>query len=415
MNLCADPDTLPTPEGLAEALRPPLLKVFPAALLGRLVVIAVLSLEPTRCWVRSSACSSSACAGAWSSQHKVPIDVGRAVVDLIRRRCTEVESGGRMIDAILTNTVLPEVSREILRRILEGRPIEQRAGGRRRATASPTRSRDRMAHGAYVTLEGGAAPVAGARASRARAAASRSAAAPTTTGCCPTRSAYLSKHHCLIAERAGNGGHRREHQWRVRRRRGEPARARQLCPAARWQPATARRLSPARSNRGACRGRARAAPDLRSYSPAGASGARPGAAAHERRRVRDRVAAQVVDRGAGAAGAPAQRSDGAVFASESVRGAGSPGGIERAQRANRRPEQATPSAAPGAPDRGAPSIRSTCRPKRRPGQPRRPGPGPASGAAERPPGPGAEQRPIATHVVARPATGERRRCSSRPS
>ena len=46
------------------------------------------------------------------------------MVDLIRQRCTEVESGGRMIDAILTNTVLPEVSREILG-ALEGRPIER--------------------------------------------------------------------------------------------------------------------------------------------------------------------------------------------------------------------------------------------------------------------------------------------------
>ncbi|MGH6913700.1 MAG: hypothetical protein ACREH3_08345, partial [Geminicoccales bacterium] len=50
---------------------------------------------------------------------------GDAVVDLVRRRCTEMESGGRMIDAILTNTVLPQISREFLVRMREERPIER--------------------------------------------------------------------------------------------------------------------------------------------------------------------------------------------------------------------------------------------------------------------------------------------------
>jgi type VI secretion system protein VasG len=55
----------------------------------------------------------------------VPFVFDDAVVALIRQRCTEVESGGRMIDAILTTTVLPEVSREVLRRRREDRPIER--------------------------------------------------------------------------------------------------------------------------------------------------------------------------------------------------------------------------------------------------------------------------------------------------
>ena len=33
--------------------------------------------------------------------------------------------GGRMIDAILTNTMLPDISREILNRMLEGKPIQR--------------------------------------------------------------------------------------------------------------------------------------------------------------------------------------------------------------------------------------------------------------------------------------------------
>ena len=39
-----------------------------------------------------------------ADRHDVPFTYGDAVVELVRRRCTELESGGRMIDAILTNT-----------------------------------------------------------------------------------------------------------------------------------------------------------------------------------------------------------------------------------------------------------------------------------------------------------------------
>jgi type VI secretion system protein VasG len=55
------------------------------------------------------------------SEHQdVTLSYDEAAVDLIASRCTELESGGRMVDAILTNTVLPEVSRELLNRLMEG-------------------------------------------------------------------------------------------------------------------------------------------------------------------------------------------------------------------------------------------------------------------------------------------------------
>jgi type VI secretion system protein VasG len=50
----------------------------------------------------------------------VPLTYDDAVIDLIASRCTELESGGRMVDAILTQTLLPEISREFLNRMLEG-------------------------------------------------------------------------------------------------------------------------------------------------------------------------------------------------------------------------------------------------------------------------------------------------------
>ena len=118
-NLCKDPDLMPDPEGVAKALREPLLKKFPAALLGRLVVIPyyplsdavlgnIVRLQLGRITKRVA------------EHHGIPFTYDEETVTLIVSRCTEVESGGRMIDAILTNTVLPAVSREFLGRTMAG-------------------------------------------------------------------------------------------------------------------------------------------------------------------------------------------------------------------------------------------------------------------------------------------------------
>ncbi|MBD9354534.1 type VI secretion system ATPase TssH [Methylomonas albis] len=120
--LCADPELMPEPEGIAKALREPLLKVFPPALLGRLVVIpyypltdemigAIARLQLGRIKKRIA------------ESHKVPFSYDDEVIKLIASRCTELESGGRMIDAILTNTVLPNISAEFLTRMVEGKTI----------------------------------------------------------------------------------------------------------------------------------------------------------------------------------------------------------------------------------------------------------------------------------------------------
>jgi type VI secretion system protein VasG len=55
----------------------------------------------------------------------VPFTYDDEVVKLIASRCTELESGGRMIDAILTNSVLPAVSSEFLKRMMDGRPVSR--------------------------------------------------------------------------------------------------------------------------------------------------------------------------------------------------------------------------------------------------------------------------------------------------
>jgi type VI secretion system protein VasG len=124
VNMCKDPELMPEPEGIAKALREPLLKIFPPALLGRLVVIpfyplsdemigAIARLQLGRIEKRIR------------ENHKIPFTYDDDVIQLIASRCTELESGGRMIDTILTNTVLPAISQKLLTRMMEGHPVER--------------------------------------------------------------------------------------------------------------------------------------------------------------------------------------------------------------------------------------------------------------------------------------------------
>ncbi|MBP7394934.1 MAG: type VI secretion system ATPase TssH, partial [Zoogloea sp.] len=123
-SLCKDPDLMPDAEGMAKALREPLLKVFPPALLGRLVVIPYYPLNDEMIGAIARL-QLARIAKRVRENHRVPFNFDDAVIKLIASRCTELESGGRMIDAILTNTMLPRISEEFLRRMLEGKPIER--------------------------------------------------------------------------------------------------------------------------------------------------------------------------------------------------------------------------------------------------------------------------------------------------
>ena len=122
MDLCADPDLMPEPEGIAKALRDPLLKIFPAALLGRLVTIPYYPLSPQMI-AQITRLQLGRIQKRVRDSHGVPLSYSDAVVDTIVERCQELESGGRMIDAIVTNTMLPEISNEFLRRMMSGQQI----------------------------------------------------------------------------------------------------------------------------------------------------------------------------------------------------------------------------------------------------------------------------------------------------
>ncbi|MCP1673927.1 type VI secretion system protein VasG [Natronocella acetinitrilica] len=124
MQACDSGRKRPEVEGLTQALRDPLLQVFPPALLGRIVTIPYypLSDEMLRDIIRLQL---GRVASRVQDSHGVPFTYDDAVLDLILERCTELESGGRMIDAILTNSLLPALSREFLTRLVDHRPVER--------------------------------------------------------------------------------------------------------------------------------------------------------------------------------------------------------------------------------------------------------------------------------------------------
>lgn len=120
MSLCKDPELLPDVEGLAQALRAPLLKTFPPALLGRVVTIPYypLSDEILGLIIRLQL---ERIVRRIAENHRATLTYDESVVELIAKRCAEVESGARVVDAILTNTVLPAISREFLKKALDGK------------------------------------------------------------------------------------------------------------------------------------------------------------------------------------------------------------------------------------------------------------------------------------------------------
>src|SRR5712692_6522289 len=118
MKLTADPETMPGSEGLVKALKPELDKIFKPAFLGRLVIIPFYP-------VRDDAMKQIVTLKLAKIQrrirenHKIELTYDPVVVVEVAKRCTEVESGARNVDNILTNTMLPDISRYLLGRMAE--------------------------------------------------------------------------------------------------------------------------------------------------------------------------------------------------------------------------------------------------------------------------------------------------------
>ena len=122
INLCKDPELMPSAEGLEKAMRGPLTKVFPDALLNRLVVVPYYPISK-EVLQRIIKLNLSRVQKRVQENHKVPFTYDDSVLELIGQRCTELERGARMVDALITNTMLPEIGRELLSRLAAGSVI----------------------------------------------------------------------------------------------------------------------------------------------------------------------------------------------------------------------------------------------------------------------------------------------------
>jgi type VI secretion system protein VasG len=119
MNLCDDPETQPNWEGLIKALKPELNQLFKPAFLGRMVMIPFFPLRDAalETIVRLKL---KKIVGRLGEVHSAAMGYDDLLVSEIASRCTEVESGARNIDNILTNTLLPDLSRVLLEAMVEG-------------------------------------------------------------------------------------------------------------------------------------------------------------------------------------------------------------------------------------------------------------------------------------------------------
>lgn len=124
MESAKDPALAGNPEALAVALRPYLLEVFPPALLGRIVTIPYYPLSPEMLGgiVRLQL---NRIGQRISDNHKARFAYDATVVDHIVSLCNDPDSGGRIIDNIITNTILPALSRTILNMQIERKPLTE--------------------------------------------------------------------------------------------------------------------------------------------------------------------------------------------------------------------------------------------------------------------------------------------------
>jgi type VI secretion system protein VasG len=124
MKLCADPETRPDPPALAEALGPELRKVFKPAFLGRMVVVPYYPIDDAS--LRKIIRLKLGHIGKRMQEtNHVPFTYSDELVSSIVGRCTEVESGARNVDHILTGTLLPQVSAEMLSRMVAGSALSR--------------------------------------------------------------------------------------------------------------------------------------------------------------------------------------------------------------------------------------------------------------------------------------------------
>ena len=124
MKLTADPETMPESEALVTAIKPELNKIFKPAFLGRMLIVPYLPIrdEALKQIIRLKIGKVQR---RLQETHAITFEFDERLLDEIAKRCTEVESGARNVDNILSNTLLPELSRQLLGRMAEEQETER--------------------------------------------------------------------------------------------------------------------------------------------------------------------------------------------------------------------------------------------------------------------------------------------------
>lgn len=123
MKLCADELTQPDAEGLAKAIYPELLNTFKPAFLGRCTIVPYFPLgdEVLR---KIIVLKLNKIVRRVQANYGATLAYGQDVIDTIAKRCTEVESGARNVDNIISRTLLPDLSANFLSKMAEGESID---------------------------------------------------------------------------------------------------------------------------------------------------------------------------------------------------------------------------------------------------------------------------------------------------
>ncbi len=122
--LCADENNLPDTTILEEAIRGEMARVFPAALLGRLQIVPYYPLGKEALY-RIIDLKLGKIKKRIMENYDAGLVIADAVRDEIIRRCNNAASGARLIDAVINNSLLPEVSTEFLRSTLEAKQFSK--------------------------------------------------------------------------------------------------------------------------------------------------------------------------------------------------------------------------------------------------------------------------------------------------
>jgi type VI secretion system protein VasG len=117
--LTSDPEILPTADSLVKAIKPELNKIFKPAFLGRMVIIPYYPVRD-EALKQIISLKLSKIRRRLEENHKIELSWDAEFLDEVASRCTEVESGARNVDNILTNTLLPDLSRRLLSGVAEG-------------------------------------------------------------------------------------------------------------------------------------------------------------------------------------------------------------------------------------------------------------------------------------------------------